>query len=176
MLTYSDLKKGTVFVLDGAPHVVLEYEFLRMQQRKPVAKTVVKNIINGKVLERTFHYGDSFEEAEIEKKPIKYLYNSRGEFWFCEPSDPSKRFFLKEDIIGSPAKFLKANVEAMAIVFSGKIIGVEVPIKVDLIVKEAPPAIKGNTAQGGTKTIVLETGATVNAPLFVNHVDTIRVN
>lgn len=176
MLSYSELRKGTVFVLDGEPYVVQEYEFLRMQQRKPVAKTVVKNLVNGKVLERTFHYGDNFEEAEIEKKPLKYLYNNRGEYWFAEPKDPSKRSSFKEEMIGAPAKFLKANTEVIAMIFNDKVIGIEVPVKVDLVVKEAPPNIRGNTAQGGTKAITLETGAIVQAPLFIETGDIVRVN
>lgn len=176
MITYNDLKPGIVFVLDGEPYLVMEYEFLRMQQRKPVAKTKIKNLMNGKIVDRTFHFGDSFEEAEIEKKPIKYLYNNRDQYWFCEIKDPSKRFFFAEDVIGAPGKFLKTNTEVTAVIFGEKTIGVEVPIKMDLLVKEAPPSIKGNTAQGGTKSVTLETGAVVNVPLFVNTGDTIKVN
>ena len=80
MLTYNDLKKGVMFVLEGEPYEVLEYEFLRMQQRKPVAKTKIKSLVSGKVVERNFHYSDNFEEAEIEKEPVKFLYSHRGEF------------------------------------------------------------------------------------------------
>jgi len=187
MLTYNDLKKGVMFVLEGEPYEVLEYEFLRMQQRKPVAKTKIKSLITGKVHERNFHYSDNFEEAEIEKEPVKFLYSHRGEFWFSEPADPAKRFTLKEDVIGAPAKFLKPNTEVTAVKFSdpafvkdyggqGKIINIEVPIKMDLKVKEAPPGLRGDTAQGGTKTAVLESGATISVPLFVNSGDVVRVN
>jgi len=130
----------------------------------------------GKVLEKTFHYGDTFEEAAIEKQAVKFLYHHRGEYWFSAPDDPKNRFTLKEEIIGAPAQFLKANIEAAAIRFNNAIIGMDVPIKIDLAVKDAPPSIRGNTAQGGTKSVTLETGATINAPLFVNAGDVIRVN
>ena len=176
MLTYNDLRAGTIFILDNEPYEVLEFEFLRMQQRKPVAKTKVKNLVNGKVLEKTFHYGDTFEEAAIEKQAVKFLYHHRGEYWFSAPDDPKNRFTLKEEIIGAPAQFLKANIEAAAIRFNNAIIGMDVPIKIDLAVKDAPPSIRGNPAQGGTKSVTLETGATINAPLFVNAGDVIRVN
>jgi elongation factor P len=176
MLAYNDLKKGTLFVLDGQPCEVLEYEFLRMQQRKPVTKTKIKNLITGKIVERNFHQNESFEEAEIEKKPLTYLYSNRGEYWFHEKGNPKARVSFKEDVVGAPAKFLKASTDVTALVFGETTIGIQVPIKVDLIVKEAPPGIKGDTAQGGTKTVVLETGATVNAPLFVNAGDLVRVN
>lgn len=176
MLTYNDLKKGVLFELDGEPYEVLEYEFLRMQQRKPVAKTKIRNLITGKITERNFHQNETFEAAEIEKQPVKFLYGHRGEFWFAEPENPAKRFALKEEIIGPPAKFLKPNAEVTAVKFSERIINIEVPIKVDLKVAEAPPSIRGDTAQGGTKTAVLETGASLSVPLFVNAGDIVRVN
>lgn len=176
MLTYNDLKKGVMFVLEGQPHQVLEYEFLRMQQRKPVAKTKIKNLITGKIVERNFHQNETFAEAEIVKEPIKFLYGHRGEFWFADPKNPAKRFSLKEDFVGEPARFLKQNTEVTAVKFSDQLIRIELPIKLELKVKDAPPNERGNTAQGGTKLALLETGAQVQVPLFVNTGDTIRVN
>ena len=176
MLTYNELKKGTWFILDGEPYEVLEYEFLRMQQRKPVAKCKIKNLINGKIVERAFHQNESFEEAELPKEEIKYLYHHRDEFWFSAKDNPAQRFTLKEEQLGPAAKFLKPNSPVTAIKFDDKVISVLSPIKVDLKVKEAPPGIKGDTAQGGTKKVVLETDAEVDVPLFVNTGDTIRVN
>lgn len=176
MLTYNDLKVGTIFILDDEPYEVLEYEFLRMQQRKPVAKTKIKNLINGKIIDRNFHQNETFEEAEIIKEPLKYLYNHRGQFWFSEKDDPSKRFFLNEEIIGLGAKFLKPNSEVIAMKFNEKIINIKVPIKVDLKIKEAPPGERGDTAKAGTKTATLETGATIQVPMFVNTGDIVRIN
>jgi elongation factor P len=180
MLIYNDLKVGVVFILDGEPYEVLEYEFLRMQQRKPVAKTKIKNLINGKIIERNFHQNETFKEAKILKEPVKYLYNHRGQFWFSEKNNPSKRFFLNEEIIGSGAKFLKPNSEVTVAKFSAdggeKIINIKMPIKVDLKIKEAPPGERGDTAKAGTKTAVLETGATIQVPMFVNTGDVIRIN
>ncbi len=176
MLNYNDLKKGLVFVLEGAPYEVLDYEFLRMQQRKPVAKTKIKNLITGKIVERNFHQNESFEEGEIEKGPIKYLYSHRDAAWFCDPENPAARFSLPAATLPSGIAFLVPNTLATAWKFEDKIINLELPIKVDLRVKEAPPGIRGDTAQGGTKQVTLETGATVNAPLFVNAGDLVRVN
>ena len=180
MLTYNDLRRGTVFLLDGEPYEVLEYEFLRMQQRKPVAKTKIKNLINGKIVERNFHQNETFEEAEMVKQPIKYLYNNRGQFWFSAIENPADRFSLTEEIVGSSGKFLKPNSEVVAIKFSArdeeKIIGVQTPIKADLKIKEAPPGERGDTATGGRKAATLETGAIIQVPLFINTGDVIRVN
>lgn len=176
MLNYNELKKGTLFVLDGQPCEILDYEFLRMQQRKPVAKTKIKNLVTGKIVERNFHSSETFEEAEIERTIVKYIYSAKGQFWFHKKDNPSARFAINADIIGTPAQFLKPGAEVIAFKFGDLIIKVDIPIKVDLKVTEAPPGIKGDTAQGGNKAVTLETGAMVNVPLFVNTGDIIRVN
>jgi len=176
MLTYNDLRKGTIFALDGEPYEVLEYEFLRMQQRKPVAKTKILNLLNGKIVERNFHQNETFEEAEIDKETIKYIYSHRGEYWFTAKNDPSKRFVLTKSFLGAKAEFIKPNSEITAFKFNDKIIKIDIPIKMDLKVKETQPGIKGDTAQGGSKPAILETGAKVTVPLFVNVGDVVRVN
>lgn len=165
-----------MFKFEGVPYEVLEYEFLRMQQRKPVAKTRIKNLLNGQVIERNFHQNEAIEAIEVEKKPITYLYNHRGEFWFCEKNNPKNRFKLEESKIGPAAKFIKANTEVTALYLDDQILGVKAPIKADLKVTETPPGERGNTAQGGTKMATLETGAQVAVPLFVNNGDIVRVN
>ncbi|MEK7590534.1 MAG: elongation factor P, partial [Patescibacteria group bacterium] len=169
-------KKGVQFVLEDQPYEVLEYAFLRMQQRKPVAKTKILNLLNGKIVERNFHQNETFEEAEIDKEPIKYIYNHRDEYWFTAKNDPAKRFSLTETLLGSKAKFLKPNSEVVAFKFGDKIMKIDIPIKMDLKIKETQPGIKGDTAQGGSKPAILETGAKVTVPLFVNIGDTVRIN
>ena len=176
MLTYNDLKAGTIFTLDGEPYEVLEYEFLRMQQRKPVAKTKILNLLNGKIVERNFHQNENFEEAEIDRVPVKYLYNHKDQFWFSAKDNPANRFVLGEATLGSKSRFMKPNTEVTALKWGEKIISIQIPIKIDLKVKEAPPGIKGDTAQGGSKVAILETDAKVDVPLFVNTGDIIRIN
>ncbi|TRZ64209.1 MAG: elongation factor P [Spirochaetia bacterium] len=176
MLSYNELKPGIFIVLDGQPFAVLESEFLRMQQRKPVMKTKIKNLISGSVVERAFQPSDQVEEAEMEKLQAKFLYSHRGELWFCEANDAKNRFQLEAGIIAGKENFLKPNLEIEALKFNGKILSIELPVKIDYKVVEAPPGIKGDTAQGGTKTVTIETGAKINTPLFINEGDIIRVN
>jgi elongation factor P len=176
MLAYNEITSKKLIVLDGAPYEVLDAHIFRMQQRKPVNQAKLKNLITGKISEYTFHQADKAEEADLQKKQAKYLYNNRGEWWFCEPNDPSKRFKISAEMIGNAGKFLKANSPIDLVVFNEQIIGVKLPIKVELKVTEAPPAVKGNTVQGGTKQITLETGATIQTPLFVNEGDIVRIN
>jgi elongation factor P len=175
-LAYTDLTKGVLFIMDGAPYEVLEAHFLRMQQRKAVVQTRIRNLITGKLLDRNFQPSDSFEEAEIEKKSAMFIYASRGEYWFHEDGNPKARFSLTSDLLGDAGQFLKPNTKVATMVFNEKVIKVDLPIKMEFKVTEAPPSIKGNTAQGGTKVVTLEGGAKINAPLFINEGDMIRVN
>ncbi len=176
MLSYNELKPGTYIVLEGKPYVVLEFNFLRMQQRKPAVQTKIKDLTSGKVIARSFHPQDTIEEADISKKKVKFLYTNKGEFWFCEENNLARRFKLPQEIIGDAADFLKPNTLVDALVFGEDIINIDLPIKVELKVVEAPPSFKGNTASGGSKQVKLETGATVNVPFFINQGDIVRVN
>jgi len=176
MLNYNELKPGAVFILGGEPYEVLEFNFLRMQQRKPVAQTKIRNLITGKILHRNFQHTENFEEAEIGYKKFKFLYSHRDKFVFCDTQNPSGRFELSAEIVGDKAKFLKPNSEVEIMSFQDKIINVRLPIKMDYKVIEAPPAIRGNTAQGGAKTVTIETGAQISVPLFINEGDIIRIN
>lgn len=176
MLDYNDLKPGTVFILDGQPYQVLEYNFLRKQQRKPVAQTKIKNLISGKIISRTFHSNETVEEAGIVYKKVKFLYGHRGKFVFSEIDNPSKRSELDESQIDEIKKFIKPNSPAEAVEFEGEIINIILPIKMDFKVIEAPPGIKGDTAQGGIKAVKIETGAMINVPLFIEQGDIIRIN
>lgn len=176
MLSYNELKPGIFIILEGRPWEILEYEFLRMQKSKPVSKTKIRNMITGAVQDRTFHQNDYIQEAEIEKKDLKYLYGHRGEYWFCYPENPSKRFKVEEERLVGQIEYLKSNMILTALTFSGEVVGTKLPIKVEYKVVEAPPSIKGDTASGGNKAVTIESGAKVNAPLFINVGDVIRVN
>ena len=122
MLTHTDLRVGTRFILDSQPYEVLEAMAMKMAQRRPVIQAKIKNLLNGNVFEKNFQQGDVFEEAELIKIGVKYLYNNRGSFFFCEEKDPSKRFSLLEKQIGASAKFLKPNEIIDGIFFNDKVV------------------------------------------------------
>lgn len=176
MIGMNDLKVGTFFILEGQPFEVLYSQHLKMQQRRPVMQTKIKNLLTGKMIEKNFQQSDYFEEADIQKKEVKFLYSHRDEFWFSEVNDPTKRFKLGQEIIGESAGFLKPGTIIASLLFNNQIINIGLPVKMDFKVIEAPPTIRGNTAQGGTKQIKLETGALINTPLFIEEGDIIRVN
>src|SRR6476646_2705970 len=114
-LAYTDLEKGVLFVLDGAPYEVIEVHFLRMQQRKAVVQTKIRNLMTGKLLDRNFQSSDSFEEAEIEKKK----------------ANPAARFSISEELVVEAGQFLKPNTEVETMVFNEKVIRVTLPIKME---------------------------------------------
>lgn len=176
MLEYNEITVGKQIIFDNEPWEVVASHVFRKQQRKPVNATKLKNLITGRMTEYSFHVSEKAEEADIESKNIKFIYERNGEYWFHEESDPSKRFSLSGEQVGFGAKFLKKDAVVKAMVFEEKIIGVKLPIKVELKVVEAPPSTKGNTAQGGNKVVKVETGASVNTPLFINEGDIIRIN
>jgi elongation factor P len=176
MLEYNEVRERKFILLEGEPFEVLTSHVFRKQQRKPVNATKLKSLLSGRIVEHSFHVSDKVEEAELSTKEIKYLYVNKGEYWFCEVSDPSKRFKLEAVMVGPQIKFIKPNSLVDALVFDEKIIGVKVPVKVELKVTEAADAVKGNTVQGGTKIVTLETGATLNVPMFVNQGDILKIN
>ena len=179
-LQYSEIREKKIIIHDNEPCEVVESHVARTQQRKPQNQVKLRSLISGKVFPATFHVADSAEEADIIKRDITFLYHNRGEFWFCEPEDKSKRFKLDSALIGDTSKFLKQNENATALVWDNDgeetIIKVTLPIKMEFKVKEAPPAVRGDTSKGGMKIITLENGATLNSPMFVSNGDTICVN
>jgi elongation factor P len=175
-LGVNELKSKTYFIHEDQPCMVMETHHLKMQQRRPVVQTKFRNLLNGKVLERNFAQSDTFEEADVSRSEVKFLYSHRDQFWFSAPNDPSQRFELPKDIIGSQARFMKENTILEALSWNDTVINITLPIKMELTVVQAPPSIKGDTQSGGTKVVTLDTGATINAPLFVNSGDRIVVN
>lgn len=176
MLEYNEAVERSYIIVDGEPYEVLTSHVFRKQQRKPVNATKLKNLFTGKVTERSFHQSEKIEEAEIDKREVKFIYSNRGEYCFCEVSDPSKRFNVPEVTVGPQGKFLKPNSIVALLSFRDRTIGFKMPITVDLKVTEAPPAVRGDTVTGGSKLITLETGATIQAPLFVEEGDVVRLN
>lgn len=181
MLEYNEVRERKIILWEGEPFEVLSSHVFRKQQRKPVNATKLKNLITGRVAEISFASSDKVQEADISNRPVKFLYKNRGEAWFADPKNPSNRFSISESVHGEKLKFLKENTLVDLIIFTDdedeeKIIGIKAPIKAELKVTEAPPSIKGNTATGGTKSVTLETGATINVPMFIEAGEVIRIN
>ncbi len=187
MLDYNQIKERRYIVLEGVVYEVISSQVSRKQARKPVNQTKLKNLMTGSVTERSFGSNEKAEEADVTRKSYTYMYNKfnrqtgENELWFSIADNPKERFELSEAVVGDSLQYLKTNMDVDAIVWTNKqdeeiVIGLKLPIKVTLAVKEAPPTIKGNTATGGNKVVVLENGTKVNAPLFIEAGESIVIN
>lgn len=176
VLSYNEILPKCVIEYNNEPYEVLSSHIFRMQMRKPVNQTKLRQVITGKVLEISFHQSETIKEADIEYIDANYLYTNRGESWFAEKGNPKNRFSFAEDAVEEKVQWLKTNDEVEVMVYKEKPVSIKIPIKVDLRVTEAAPAVKGDTVSGGSKQVTLESGATVSTPLFINEGDVLRIN
>lgn len=175
MINATELKHGIVFKYKDEPYEVIESQKLSVGGYGGTIKMRAINLLSGKSFPLTFRLTEKFEEAEVSKLNAVFLYSHRGQFYFAKEGT-KERFSLSDEILKDKAKFLKPNIEVQAIIYNEKTISIKLPIKISYKVTEAPPSIKGNTAQGGSKQVILEGGLSINAPLFVNQDDIIVVN
>lgn len=171
----TDIKVGTIVKVNGDPFLVTKNQFMRKDASKPVMRTKLKNLITGNSLDKTFLAGESFEFADVERRKCQYLYKDGDDAHFMD-NETFEQFTLQEDDIKDVLAFLKEDTEVYVTMYESNPIGVQAPPKVSLKVTETVPGVKGDTAQGGTKPATLETGTTVNVPLFIKEGETIVVN
>lgn len=174
-LSYSQLEKGTRIIINKQPHEIIDSSSMFKGRGHSVLQAKLKNLITGEIISQTFHPSDSFEEAEIIKIKAKFIYSHRDQFFFSKENN-QERFCLTESQIGPIKSFLKPEQTVEAILFDNEIVNISLPIKINLKVIEAPPGVKGDRSQAGNKIVVLETGAKINAPLFVEQGDIIEIN
>lgn len=175
-LSYNEILPKSIILYNGEPYEVLSSHIFRMQQRKPVNQTKLRHLVSGKVLEISFHQNESAQEAEVGKMEAQYLYTNRGESWFAESGNPKNRFKFNEEAVHEQVQWLAPNTTVEVLTHDEEPLTIKIPIKVDLKVVEAPPNVKGDTATGGMKPVKLSTGATIQAPLFINSDDVVRIN
>ncbi|HWQ59856.1 MAG TPA: elongation factor P [Candidatus Fimivivens sp.] len=175
MLGLSDIKTGKKIVWDGQPFVVLDYQHSKTGRAGAVMRTKLKNILTGATIEYTFQDKDKFEEAETAKSSAQYLYREGDEYQFMD-GESYEQFALQSDVLGDAAKYLIEGTDVTVLNYGGRAINVELPVKMEFSVKEAPPGIKGDTASGGDKVVTLENGLKLTVPLFISAGDRVIVN
>lgn len=175
-LQYNDITVKRTVIIDDDPYIVLSSTLSKKDRQKASNAAKLKNLRTGGVIDRTFHQSDVLEEADIEKREVKYLYTNRGEYWFADPKNPSDRFPLPEDVVGDLSDFVVENSIVQAVVFNDTIMSVITPVKAELKVTEASDAVKGNTSSSATKEVTLETGFVVQVPQFINQGDIVKIN
>jgi len=175
MITPKQFSNGQCIIMDGELCVVLFTQHKRTAQRGATVKTKLRNINTGLVSEINLDPDATYEEAYIEKKTMQYLYGEGNNYHFMDKAS-YEQFELSKDLLGNAVKFLKENAEVTIGFYEGKVVGVERPIFVDLVVTYTEPGLKGDTAKGGSKNATLETGAIVKVPLFINQGDVVRID
>ncbi len=173
-ISYSDLEKGSRIILNNQPCQIIECSSMFKGRGSSVLRTKVKNLASGEIFAHTFQSSDVLEEAEVEKISVQFIYSHRDSFVFNKRN--KERISLSKDQVKDAALYLKPDQEISLLLFKDEIINIELPIKINLKVKEAPPAVKGDRSQAGTKLVTLETGAQLTVPLFVKQGDIIEIN
>ena len=173
--TLNDIKKGLNIIWQGEPYIILEANFVRMQQRKPVVQSKFKSLITGKVIEYSFKPGDKVETADMQRSKANYMYKDESAAFFMN-NKTYEQFDIPLEQFGDKINYLKESTDCDILYFQDKPVNVNIPIKVKLKVESAPPGVKGDSSSNVTKQITLETGVVINAPLFINQGDEIIVN
>ena len=171
----SQFRNGLRFILDGQPFVMTYFQHVKPGKGGAFVRTKVKNLVNGKVLERNFRSGERVELADVEEKQMQYLYLDGDNLVFMDQSSYDQLPFSKETV-GEARLFLKENMEVEVLFWNNKPINIDLPSFVELLVTKCDPGVKGDTASGATKPATLETGAVVNVPLFIKEGDSLRID
>ena len=173
---YGDLRKGMAIELDGEPYMVVDYERSKMQQRAPTMRIRFREIRSGKVLDRSFSgYDVKLTPADVERRSAQYIYDEDDLCYFMDV-DSYDQLPLSKDQIADELNYLVEEMTVELVFFQDQPISIELPITVDLKVVDSPPGLKGDTATGATKPATLETGLTIQVPLFVNEGESVKVD
>ncbi|MGZ3495952.1 MAG: elongation factor P [Vulcanimicrobiaceae bacterium] len=175
MISSNDFRNGVTIVIDGHLWTVIEFLHVKPGKGSAFVRTRLKNVRTGATVERTFRAGEKLERATVDNRQMSMLYNDDDGYHLMD-SETFENVTIQRDLIGDPADFLKDGMVVDVQFHDGVPIGIDLPAHVELRVDETDPGFKGDTATGTTKPAKLETGATVNVPLFVNPGDTIRID
>lgn len=175
MITAGDFRNGMTFEMDGNVFQVVEFQHVKPGKGAAFVRTKYKNVRTGSVLERSFNPNEKFENAQLDRADMSYLY-ADGDLYYFMDTETYDQMPLTADAIGEGLKFLKEGMVCKIVSYKGTVFSVEPPLFVELLITEAEPGVKGDTAQNATKTAIVETGASVRVPLFVNEGETIRID
>ena len=175
MIGTGDLRKGVTIELDGTLYNVLDYQHIKVGRGSAQVRLRLRDVRAGHTIERTFQAGEKFARARLERHPMQFLY-SDGDFFHFMNTETYEQMQLTGDQVGDAAQYLVENGGCDVLTYQDAPIGVELPTAVVLAVTRTDPGFKGDTATGGNKPATLETGLTVNVPLFVNEGDRVKVD
>jgi elongation factor P len=175
MISTGDLRKGVTIELDGELWQILDYHHIKMGRGSAQVRITLRNVKRGQTVERSFQAGTKWPRAQLENRPVQFLYRDGDDFHFMD-TESYDQFMLGADALGEATRYLKDGMTVDRTAYQGETIGIELPVTVDLAVTTTEPGFAGDTAQGARKPATLETGLVVQVPLFVGEGDTIRVD
>ncbi len=175
MVSAGDFKNGITIEIEGNIYQIMEFQHVKPGKGAAFVRTKLKNIISGGVVEKTFRPTEKFENAHIERKDMQYLYQD-GDLYNFMDMETYDQIALNSDVVGDALKFVKENETVKICSHNGNVFSVEPPLFVEFAITETEPGFKGDTAQGATKPAIVETGATVMVPLFVETGDVLKID
>ncbi len=175
MISTGDVKKGIIIELDGQLMKVLDWSHIKMARGSAQVRMKLQNVRKGDIVERTFQAGTRWPRARVEQRKVQYLYSDDGAYHFMD-SETYDQFAVPAALLGDEAKFLVDNTEVFVSNYENEILGVDLPVTVDLRVTQADPGFAGDTAAGAKKAATVETGLVVQVPLFVSEGDLLRID
>jgi elongation factor P len=175
LISTGDVKKGVIIELDGQLMKVLDWSHIKMARGSAQVRMKLQNVRKGDIVERTFQAGTRWPRARVDQRKVMYLYSDGDAYHFMD-NQTYDQFAIGGAMLGEDARFLKDNTEVVVSMYEGEVLGVELPVTVDLVVTQTDPGFAGDTATGAKKAATLETGLVVQVPLFVNEGDTLRID
>jgi elongation factor P len=175
LISTGDVKKGVIIELDGQLMKVLDWTHIKMARGSAQVRMKLQNVRKGDIVERTFQAGTRWPRARVEQRKAQYLYGDGGSYHFMD-TETYDQFAIGDRMLGDDARFLLENTEVFVSSHEGEVLGVDLPVTVDLRVSSTEPGFAGDTATGAKKPATLETGLVVQVPLFVNEGDLLRVD
>ncbi|HEY8476017.1 MAG TPA: elongation factor P [Chloroflexota bacterium] len=175
MISTGELRKGVVIEIDGQLCAVLDYQHLKLGRGSAQVRLRLRNVRTNAIFERTVQAGERFNRVRLEQRPVQFLYSEDNAYYFMD-QETFDQFALTREQLGDAVSYLKEGTSLEISLHEGEPVGVELPVTVDLTVTRTEPGVRGDTATGGTKPAVLETGLTIQVPLFVEEGDVVRVD
>jgi elongation factor P len=175
MISASDFRNGITIEKDGTVLEIIEFQHVKPGKGAAFVRTKLKDVINGGVTETTFRPTEKFPQARIDRKEYQYLY-ADGDLYTFMDTETYDQISLGKEVVGDNMKFVKENEMCKVLSYNGSVFAIEPPLFVELVVTETEPGVKGNTATGATKPAIVETGAQVMVPLFVNTGDKLKID
>ena len=175
MYATSDFKKGLKIELDGAPYVIVDFQHVKPGKGGAFVRTKLKNLLSGRVLDQTFRSGERVKRPDLMEREMQYLYREGDRFCMMD-NETYEQFMLTAEQVGEALLYLTENLDVKVLFFNQQPVALEVPTFVELAVTQAEPGLRGDTATGSTKPATLESGVTIQVPLFINEGDRVKVD